>query len=127
MVHRHSAAPPVLVGSVEVANVPEAVQGGCGVAEHVANGGKPFGVRGVDDRNVFGGDCLGFAVKLHPPGVVYFLAALGIDLVDCGFPVRGRLRLIGMPQVQVTAAVPQVDAEVWFGAAAEPMTIDSQS
>ena len=110
----------LLVGAVEVAGVVEAVQGGGGVAEYVARGGKPFAQGGVDERDVLGGDCLGLMVNVNPLVVIQFLAGPDVKFLDFGFPIGGRLSLVGMPQVQVRAAVPEIYAAVWVRFTGKP-------
>ena len=51
--------------------------------------------------------------------MVEFLAALHVQRVDLGFPLRRGLLLVRVPQVQRLAAVPHADAAVRLGAAGE--------
>ena len=56
-------------------------------------------------------------VEFHAHFVVEFLAGLDVEVVDQGFPLGGGFRLVGVPEVQGLAAMPDGDAAVGVRAA----------
>ena len=64
----------LLIRPIQIPHVPQAVECRRGVAEDVAGGGEAFGLGGVDDGDVFGGDGLGLVVEGDAGGVVEFAA-----------------------------------------------------
>ena len=62
---------------------------------------QPFRERRIDHRYVLGGDFLCAVVVPNALVTVQLLAAHDVHLVDLSFPFRRRLRLVGVPEVQV--------------------------
>ena len=109
--------PLLLVCLIQVTDGPQPVEGGRAVAEHITHCGKPFRARRANEWDVPGYDFLGAMVELDPFVVVQFLARFDIEMVHLRFPCGRGFILAGMPQVQFTATVPDVNAVVWLGPA----------
>ena len=109
----------LLIRPIQVPDIPQPVECRGGVAEDVAGGGEAFGLGGVDHGHVFGDDLLGVVVEFQAHFVVEFLAGLDVEVVDQSFPLGGGFRLVGVPEVQGLAAMPDGDAAVRVRAAGQ--------
>ena len=69
-----SSSCALLIRPIHIPHVPQAIQCRRGVAEDVAGGGEAFGLGGVDDGEVVGGDGLGLVVEGDAGGAVEFVA-----------------------------------------------------